>query len=94
MYVGAGIYRPANEDAIAIIDSTNVQLVGAGGGRTVFQCGRYGDGDAPCSYMNFQIRNSAYVYLSNMAFTLCGPITSAVYISTSDHVVVKDCEFR
>ena len=94
IYVGAGIYRPANEDAIAIIDSRNVQLIGAGVGQTVFLCGRYGEEDTACSYMNFQIRNSKYVYVSNITFTRCGPITSAVYISSSDYVVVKDCQFR
>ncbi|CAI8022052.1 hypothetical protein GBAR_LOCUS12976 [Geodia barretti] len=94
IYVGAGIYRPANQDAIGIIDSRNVQLIGAGVGQTVFWCGLYGEEDTACSYMNFQIRNSKYVYLSNMTFTRCGPITSAVYISSSDYVVVKDCQFR
>lgn len=94
IYIGPGTYKPTNEVAIAVIDSSNISLVGAGGSQTVFQCGGYKDGDSPCSYMNFQIRASRYVFVSGFTFTRCGPITSAFYISSSDHVVIKDCVFR
>ena len=94
VYIGPGTFRPINGVAIAVIDSRNVSLVGAGRGQTVFECGRYGENDTPCSYMNFQIRNSSSVSVSGITFTQCGPITSAVYISTSENVVIRDCEFR
>ena len=92
--VGPGTHRPTNGTPIAVIDSRNVALIGAGRGKTVFECGSFGDEDAPCSYMNFQIRSSSSVFVSGVTFSHCGPITSAVYISTSENIVIRDCEFR
>ena len=94
VYIGPGRHRPTNEAPIAVIDSRNIALIGSGVGQTMFECGRFGDEDAPCSYMNFQIRNSSSVFVSGITFTRCGPITSAVYMSTSESVVITNCEFR
>ena len=93
--VGAGIHRPTGNSAITVIDSNNITITGSGQGKTIFNCGNYGeDKDFPCSYMNLQIRNSINVRVSGFTFTRCGPITSAVYIASSEYVVIEQCEFR
>ena len=94
MYVGAGTYKTISESAVAVINSENVTIVGSGQGQTFFHCGGYEESDSPCSYMNFQIRNSTNVYVRGITFTRCGPITSAVYIASSQSVTFEDCEFR
>ena len=94
IYVGAGTYKPTNGSALAVINSWNIALIGSGRDRTHFECGAYGDNDSPCSYMNFQIRTSSNVYVRGFTFTRCGPITSAVYIATSNNIIFEDCEFR
>ena len=92
--IGPGTYAPANGSPVVVINSRNIALIGAGSGETVFECGAYGDNDRPCDYMNFQIRNSSHVYIKGITFTRCGPITSAVYIGSSEHVVFEDCVLK
>jgi hypothetical protein len=94
IYIGAGIYAPANGSPVAVINSRNIALIGAGSGDTQFECGAYGENDSPCDYMNFQIRNSSHVYIKGITFTRCGPITSAIYIASSEHIVFEDCVLR
>ena len=79
---------------MAVINSRNITLIGASSDETVFECGAYGDNDRPCDYMNFQIRNSSHVYIKGITFTRCGPITSAVYIASSEHIIIEDCVLR
>ena len=78
-----------------IINSVNVSMIGvAGVEETVLSCGEFGDLDRVCDYMNFQIRNSTNVYMSEVTFTHCGPITSAAYVAFSDNIYFENCVFR
>lgn len=81
-------------DSFRILDSERVSIIGSGSDSTFFVCGAYGDDDSPCTYMNFQIRNSHYIYISGVTFTQCGPVTSNVYIADSGFVYFEDCVFR
>ena len=90
---GSGFYD-SSAGAQTIINSRNITLIGSGKGSTRLVCGRFGSEDQPCSYRNFQIRNSSYVHVYGVTFTQCGPITSAVYISDSEFVVFEDCSFQ
>ena len=94
IYIGAGTYTPTNNSAIAVINSQSIALIGSGKDQTYLECGAYEETDRPCSYMNFQIRSSSNVYVKGITFTRCGPITSAVYIASSEHVMFEDCDFR
>ena len=74
-----------------IINSVNVSIIGPG---AVFNCGEFGITDRVCDYMNFQIRHSTNVYVSGIAFTRCGPITSSAYIAFSENIYFRNCVFR
>ena len=92
IYIAPGTYRLSGR--LLIINSQRVALIGSGREETRLVCGAFGDADLPCSYMNFQIRSSSYVFVSGLTFTLCGPITSAVYISDSAFVTFENCAFQ
>ena len=88
-----GTYRAINETA-KILNTRNVTIVGAGVSETIMVCGRSGDEDAACNYPNFQIANSSHIYVRGITFTGCGPITSSMYIATSDFVFIDECSFE
>ena len=92
IYLGPGTYVLTGSEQV--IDSVGVALIGAGPDKTVFTCGEFGDSDRVCDYMNFQIRNSSYVYVTGILFTRCGPITSAVYVAFSDNIYFDNCVFQ
>ena len=82
-------------DSLAIVNSANVTILGAGVGETIFNCGEFGEGDERvCDYRNLQIRNSSRVYVYGVTFTRCGPVTSSVYVAFSDSIFFKNCVFR
>lgn len=91
--LGPGVYRTINRTA-NIINSDRVAIVGAGISCTFFVCGINGSDDVPCTYPNFQIRNSTRVYISGITFTGCGPITSSVFMGQSDFVFIDKCSFE
>lgn len=92
VHLSAGIYVLTGSQQI--INSMNVAIIGAGAEQTVFNCGEFGDTDRVCDYMNFQIRNSTRVYVTEVTFTRCGPITSSVYVAFSNNIYFENCVFR
>jgi len=76
-----------------IISSDRVVMVGEGAGVTFLNCGGFLNTDGVCLFLNLQIRDSNFVYLSGLTFTRCGPITSDLYIAFSDNIFIEDCVF-
>ena len=93
VHLAPGHYSAVN-GSVQVLNSERVAIVGSGAESTFFHCGALGDDDAPCAYLNFQIRRSSHVYVSGMTFTQCGPITSIVYVAETDFLFFKDCVFR
>lgn len=91
--LGPGVYVAINEST-RIYNSYKVALIGSGVGQTYIVCGRNGTDDVPCRYPNFEISNSTDVFLSGITFTGCGPITSSLYIGTSDYILIDECSFE
>ena len=89
LLVGPGSYQLTSP--FQIIDSHRVSLIASTSEETRVMCGGF---SKPCSYVNFQIRNSDSVFVSGLTFTGCGPITSAVYIAHSSSVTFEKCVFR
>ena len=81
-------------DGIRVINSRRVAIIGESVDNTIIHCGNGIFGQRPCSYENFQVRNSTHVLLVNLTFTACGPVTSNVYIAESEYIVIKGCVFR
>ncbi len=92
IYVGPGSYKLT--EVTGVIDSQRVAIIGSGVGETFVNCGLYLETDRVCEFLNFQIRNSFFVFVTGITFTLCGPITSNVYVAFSDHVYIESCSFR
>ena len=90
--LSAGTYR--TNGTLVLSNVQRVAIIGAGVDLSMMHCGAFGDDDRPCSYMNFQIRNASYVYLSGVTFTRCGPISSNIYAADSSFLFFKDCAFR
>lgn len=88
-----GTYRAINETA-KILNTHNVTIVGAGVSETIMVCGSSGEEDTPCNYPNFQIANSSHIHIRGITFTGCGPITSSMYIGSSDFVFIDECSFE
>lgn len=91
--LGPGVYTSTNETT-KITNSNNIAIVGAGVSQTIVVCRVNGSEDTPCNYQNFQISNSSHVKITGITFTGCGPITSSVYIATSDYVFIDGCSFE
>ena len=91
--LGPGVFVAINETA-KIYNSNKISLIGSGVGQTYIVCGRNGTDDIPCSYPNFGIFNSSDVFLSGITFTGCGPITSSLYIGSSDYILIDKCSFE
>lgn len=90
VYLSPGTYNLSG--GLPLINAHRVAIIG---NSSTVSCGAFGkENDQPCSYMNFQIRNSTYVYVSGITFTQCGPVTSNVYVADSSHLFFKDCAFR
>lgn len=93
IYLSPGTYR--QNGTLVLSNVQRVAIIGAGMDLSMIHCGTFGAEDnTPCSYLNFQIRNSTYVYLSGVTFTRCGPIASNVYVAESSFLFFKDCAFR
>lgn len=92
IYLAAGTYTL--DSFTRIINSNRVAIIGSGVDVSFGNCGQFGEEDQVCDFMNFQIRNSTYVYIYGITFTRCGPISSAVYIAQSDFIFFKNCTFR
>lgn len=91
--LGPGVYRSINQTT-NVINSYNIAIMGAGVSQTFVVCGRNGTEDEPCNYPNFNIGNSSHVYVSGITFTGCGPITSSLYIGSSNFVFIDECSFE
>lgn len=90
VYLSPGMYHLGG--GLPLINAHRVAIIG---NSSTVSCGAFGkENDRPCSYMNFQIRNSTYVYVSGITFTRCGPVTSSVYVADSSYLFFKDCAFR
>lgn len=90
VYLSPGMYHLGG--GLPLINAHRVAIIG---NSSTVSCGVFGkENDQPCSYMNFQIRNSTYVYVSGITFTRCGPVTSNVYVADSSYLFFKDCAFR
>lgn len=89
VYLSPGMYSLSG--GLPLVNAHRVAIIG---NSSTVSCGVFGkENDRPCSYMNFQIRNSTYVYVSGITFTQCGPVTSNVYVADSSYVFFKDCVF-
>ena len=91
-HLGPGSYR-AHSMATRIINAQRLAFIGAGISQTKVMCGAHNNLN-PCSFLNFQIRNSSHVFISDITFTGCGPVTSPVYIGSSDFVFIDKCSFE
>ena len=90
VYLSPGMYHLGG--GLPLINAHRVAIIG---NSSTVSCSAFGkENDRPCSYMNFQIRNSTYVYVSGITFTRCGPVTSSVYVADSSYLFFKDCAFR
>ncbi len=92
VHLSAGVYQVVNTSRI--INSINTALIGAGNDQTVIVCGVNSSFVVPCDLLDFQIRNSSHVLVSNITFTGCGPITSSLYLGSSDHIFIQNCTFK
>ena len=92
IYLAPGTYNLTSYTSV--VNSERVAIIGSGFDVTFGNCGQFGEEDQVCDFMNFQIKNSSYVYVYGITFTRCGPITSPVYIAVSDYVFFKNCSFR
>lgn len=90
-HLGPGLYRSLN--STEIINSHRVAFIGAGISQTIMVCGVNGN-DFPCNSLNFQIKNSTHILVSGISFTGCGPITSPLFVGSSDFVFVDSCSFE
>ncbi len=93
VHVGPGVYRSTNLTT-RVVESERVAILGAGPSRTIILCGANGTADVPCKFPNFQIRSSSHVLVSGVTFTGCGPVTSSLYVATSDYVFLENCVFE
>ena len=93
VYLGPGVYR-SFENTTRAVNSHRVAFIGAGASRTIVTCGTSGKNDVPCSFPNFQIRNSSHVLVSGITFTGCGPITSSLFVGQSDYIFIENCSFE
>lgn len=92
IYLGPGSY--ILNPSTGVINSRRVAIIGSGVDETFLNCGRYLEEDRVCEFLNFQIRNSFFVYLTGITFTRCGPITSNMYVAFSDYIYMESCSFR
>jgi len=93
VYVGPGVYR-SNENTTRVVETERVAFIGAGASKTIIVCENNGTEDYPCVFPNFQVRNSSHVLIAGVTFTGCGPVTSSLYIGTSDYVFIENCTFE
>ncbi len=80
----------------AVLNSQQVAIIGAGVDATEVLCGSVGIGQTnnSCLFENFQVLNSTAVLVANITFTGCGPVTSNIYIASSEYVVFENCVIR
>jgi hypothetical protein len=91
--LGRGEYQSINQSS-KILNTNNVTIVGAGISQTIIVCGESGSQDSPCDYQNAQISNASHVYVTGITFTGCGPVTSALYVATSNFIFIDQCSFE
>lgn len=93
VHLAPGVYKFPNQTT-RINNSQRIAIFGSDIGESIIVCGVNGSEEVPCFYRNFQITDSSNVLISGITFTGCGPITSPLYVASSDLIFINNCTFQ
>ena len=75
-------------------NSSLIYIHGLASENTSFSCAKYPNEDLPCNFDNLAFMKSDLIWISDLTFTRCGPVPTALYLENVTDVIVENCVFE
>ena len=79
---------------LQITNSSYIRIRGLDPSTTFITCTKFPNMDLPCSFDGVDLQRSRMLWISNITFTRCGPITVAFFLEDVSDLIIEDCIFE